>query len=268
MLARSYDLVAFVRRVAAICRGKAYFTTPYTLGRYVLHGLHGQEDEDGPLTCRSPPTLPPDIPIFPLPERRPLPQRLPPTSHLRAALPQPGARRTRRATASSGWCCCARAGTDESTAARLSRSAAPGRHHPRRRACPTGATTSCCAASRSSACAPRCLRNAYRSGVRRCAAGTDRPRRTGAPALGPAAGRRRCWTGGSATPAPRPTVPRKMADDHLVNALAQYLEFEPVEKQLLLERDGVVARCESLIGSAGNAAARPPAAPHPRPRVQ
>ena len=36
MLARSYDLVAFVRRVAAICRGKAYFTTPYTLGRYVL----------------------------------------------------------------------------------------------------------------------------------------------------------------------------------------------------------------------------------------
>ena len=36
MLARSYELVAFVRRVAAICRGKAYFTTPYTLGRYVL----------------------------------------------------------------------------------------------------------------------------------------------------------------------------------------------------------------------------------------
>ena len=30
------DLVAFVRRVAAICRGKAYFTTPYTLGQYVL----------------------------------------------------------------------------------------------------------------------------------------------------------------------------------------------------------------------------------------
>ena len=31
-----YDLVAFVRRVAAMCRGKAYFTTPYTLGQYVL----------------------------------------------------------------------------------------------------------------------------------------------------------------------------------------------------------------------------------------
>src|SRR5687768_970539 len=36
MLARDYDLVAFVRRVAQICRGKAYFTTPYTLGQYVL----------------------------------------------------------------------------------------------------------------------------------------------------------------------------------------------------------------------------------------
>jgi Ca-activated chloride channel family protein len=36
MLARDYDLVSFVRRVAEICRGKAYFTTPYTLGRYVL----------------------------------------------------------------------------------------------------------------------------------------------------------------------------------------------------------------------------------------
>ncbi len=36
MLARDYELVSFVRRVASICRGKAYFTTPYTLGRYVL----------------------------------------------------------------------------------------------------------------------------------------------------------------------------------------------------------------------------------------
>ena len=36
MLARDHDLVAFVRRVASMCRGKAYFTTPYTLGQYVL----------------------------------------------------------------------------------------------------------------------------------------------------------------------------------------------------------------------------------------
>src|SRR5947199_2377559 len=36
MLARDYYLVSFVRRVADICKGKAYFTTPYTLGQYVL----------------------------------------------------------------------------------------------------------------------------------------------------------------------------------------------------------------------------------------
>ncbi|MGB7218087.1 MAG: VWA domain-containing protein [Vicinamibacterales bacterium] len=36
MLARDPDLVSFVRRVAEICKGKAYFTTPYTLGQYVL----------------------------------------------------------------------------------------------------------------------------------------------------------------------------------------------------------------------------------------
>ena len=36
MLARDHELVAFVRRVAEICRGKAYFTTPHTLGQYVL----------------------------------------------------------------------------------------------------------------------------------------------------------------------------------------------------------------------------------------
>ena len=36
MLARDPDLVAFVHRVASICGGKAYFTTPYTLGQYVL----------------------------------------------------------------------------------------------------------------------------------------------------------------------------------------------------------------------------------------
>ncbi len=36
MLARDYDLVSFVRRVAAICHGKAYFTNPHTLGQYVL----------------------------------------------------------------------------------------------------------------------------------------------------------------------------------------------------------------------------------------
>jgi Ca-activated chloride channel family protein len=36
MLARDYELVAFVKKVSEICRGKAYFTTPYTLGQFVL----------------------------------------------------------------------------------------------------------------------------------------------------------------------------------------------------------------------------------------
>ncbi len=36
MLARDRDLVAFVRKVSEMCRGKAYFTTPYTLGPSVL----------------------------------------------------------------------------------------------------------------------------------------------------------------------------------------------------------------------------------------
>ncbi len=36
MLARDHDLVAFVRKVTEICRGKAYFTTPSSLGQYIL----------------------------------------------------------------------------------------------------------------------------------------------------------------------------------------------------------------------------------------
>jgi Ca-activated chloride channel family protein len=36
MLARDYDLVAFVQKITEMCRGKAYFTTPMTLGRYLL----------------------------------------------------------------------------------------------------------------------------------------------------------------------------------------------------------------------------------------
>ena len=36
MLASDYDLVQFVHKVSAMCRGKAYFTTPDTLGQYLL----------------------------------------------------------------------------------------------------------------------------------------------------------------------------------------------------------------------------------------
>ncbi|HEU5453312.1 MAG TPA: VWA domain-containing protein [Terriglobales bacterium] len=36
MLASDYGLVQFVQKVTEMCRGKAYFTTPFTLGQYLL----------------------------------------------------------------------------------------------------------------------------------------------------------------------------------------------------------------------------------------
>jgi Ca-activated chloride channel family protein len=36
MLASDYSLAHFVQKVTELCRGKAYFTTPYTLGQYLL----------------------------------------------------------------------------------------------------------------------------------------------------------------------------------------------------------------------------------------
>jgi Ca-activated chloride channel family protein len=36
MLARDYALVDFVKRVTALCRGKAYFTSTVTLGQYIM----------------------------------------------------------------------------------------------------------------------------------------------------------------------------------------------------------------------------------------
>jgi uncharacterized protein len=44
-----------------------------------------------------------------------------------------------------------------------------------------------------------------------------------------------------------PKMPPSMPDEELINALAQYLDLEVVEKQALLERDGLVNRCRSLI---------------------
>jgi Lon protease-like protein len=52
---------------------------------------------------------------------------------------------------------------------------------------------------------------------------------------------------GSDTPIPDRALPKGMPDEDLVNGLAQYLELEPLEKQALLERDGLVSRCRSLI---------------------
>jgi Lon protease-like protein len=42
-------------------------------------------------------------------------------------------------------------------------------------------------------------------------------------------------------------LPHAMDDEDLVNALAQYLQLEPIERQALLERSGPLARCRALI---------------------
>ncbi|MBI2187106.1 MAG: LON peptidase substrate-binding domain-containing protein [Acidobacteria bacterium] len=44
-----------------------------------------------------------------------------------------------------------------------------------------------------------------------------------------------------------PRFPPAVADEDLVNALAQYIEFDPLERQALLEQHGVLARCRALI---------------------
>ena len=44
-----------------------------------------------------------------------------------------------------------------------------------------------------------------------------------------------------------PRFPPAVADEDLVNALAQYIELDPLERQALLERDGVLARCRALV---------------------
>ena len=44
-----------------------------------------------------------------------------------------------------------------------------------------------------------------------------------------------------------PRFPPVVPDDDLVNALAQYLPLEPMERQALLECEGIAARCKGLI---------------------
>lgn len=44
-----------------------------------------------------------------------------------------------------------------------------------------------------------------------------------------------------------PRTTAAMSDEDLVNALAQYLALEPLEKQALLERQGLRSRAESLV---------------------
>jgi Lon protease-like protein len=44
-----------------------------------------------------------------------------------------------------------------------------------------------------------------------------------------------------------PRFPPNVPDEDLVNALAQYIELDPLERQALLERDGVLPRCRGLV---------------------
>jgi len=47
--------------------------------------------------------------------------------------------------------------------------------------------------------------------------------------------------------APEQPFPSNLSDEEVINALAQYLDLEPIERQALLEQDGVARRCSALI---------------------
>jgi uncharacterized protein len=44
-----------------------------------------------------------------------------------------------------------------------------------------------------------------------------------------------------------PRFPPAVPDEDLVNALAQYLDLDAIERQALLERPGILSRCQALI---------------------
>jgi Lon protease-like protein len=50
-----------------------------------------------------------------------------------------------------------------------------------------------------------------------------------------------------AAESPEQAFPSNLSDEEVINALAQYLDMEPIERQALLEQDGVARRCEALI---------------------
>ena len=80
---------------------------------------------------------------------------------------------------------------------------------------------------------------------RRCPRRSSRrPRRA---ARSSASGSKRCSWPPSSAAAPNRGFRRRFADEDLVNALAQYLDLQPIERQALLECDGVLARCRALI---------------------
>jgi Lon protease-like protein len=50
----------------------------------------------------------------------------------------------------------------------------------------------------------------------------------------------------SALKATEVQIPGSLSDEDLIHALCQYLQFEPAERQALLECDGTVARARAL----------------------
>ena len=102
---------------------------------------------------------------------------------------------------------------------------------------PTGATTSCCEASRSSG-----SRIGYVDALSEAIPPADvqplrHQRQRLEAVLAAAVERVRA----------EPKFPPSVPDEDLVNALAQYLDFDAVEHQALLECNGVLARCRALI---------------------
>ncbi len=51
----------------------------------------------------------------------------------------------------------------------------------------------------------------------------------------------------SAAESPERPFPSNLSDEEVINALAQYLDLEPIERQALLEQEGVARRCSALI---------------------
>ncbi|MCX6551072.1 MAG: LON peptidase substrate-binding domain-containing protein [Acidobacteria bacterium] len=47
--------------------------------------------------------------------------------------------------------------------------------------------------------------------------------------------------------APDHPFPSNLSDEEVINALSQYLDLEPIERQALLEQTGVATRCSALI---------------------
>src|SRR5260370_8012222 len=65
MLASDYGLVNFIQKVTELCRGKAYFTTPYTLGRYLLMDYMNRKTRPFHSAATPPPWMNYTWPIIP-----------------------------------------------------------------------------------------------------------------------------------------------------------------------------------------------------------